>query len=113
MGAGELNQRLRFEARMLVSDDYGNEVGEFEERFVRSAGVTPLKGTESVMGARLQGRQPVVIRVRRDSETAAIAPSWRAVDVRTGTIYQIKAPPADMLGTRMYLDILAESGVEA
>lgn len=90
--AGDMNDRLRFEARASTTDDYGNEgAGEWVARFVRWAMIRPMRGGEEVVASRLQGQQPVRIVVRSDSETRTIMPEWRAVDQRSGAIYAIKA----------------------
>lgn len=112
-GAGSLHHRLRFESPSPTDDGAGNYTDGWTLEFEQSCGLKNLKGGEAVLADRLSGRQPVVITVRRSTRTRAIAPDWRAVDVRTGVIYQIKAPPADMDDRRLWLDILAEMGVAA
>lgn len=113
MSAGELREKLRFESPAPVDDGYGNETAGWTAEFKVWAGLRNLKGGEDVMAERLEGRQPVVIRVRRSARTLDIRSDWRAVHVASGAVYQLKAPPADMTGARAYLDILAESGVAA
>lgn len=110
-GAGSLKEELRFESPTPADDGAGNYTEGWTPEFERSARVRPLKGGESVLAARLAGTQPVIITVRRDTQTRGIGSEWRAVDTRSGAIYQLKAPPADMLENRAYLDILATSGV--
>lgn len=112
-GAGDLQERLRFESPSPVDDGAGNYSEGWTSEFTVWAGVKPLRGGEGVIAARLAGTQPVIITVRRSTQSRDIRPEWRAVDVRSGAVYQLKAPPADMQGTRMYLDFLAESGVAA
>lgn len=113
MPAGRMTHRLRFEARALVSDGYGNEVGDFAEEFTRWAEVLPLKGGEAVQAARLSGTQPVVIRVYRDNETLEIGADWRAIDVNDGTVYALTSPPTDMEQKRQMLSMTATIGVAA
>jgi hypothetical protein len=69
-----------------------------------------LVGSETVIAARLQGRQPVIIKVRVNSEALAIETDWRARDVRTGAIYNIRTK-ANLDQKRKYYEMLAESGV--
>jgi head-tail adaptor len=112
--AGDLDHRIAWDARSVVDDGFGNTVsGPFVEQFVTYAGIKPLKGGEEVMGARLGGVQPVIITVRKSAQTDLITTDWRARDVRTGTVYAIKAPAADMEQKRAYLDILATAGEAA
>lgn len=113
MGAGQLKARLQFQSPKAASDGYGNEEEGWQEEQEVSAQIIPLKGGEQVLAQRLSGTQPVVIRVRSSSFTRGIGADWRAVDVHSDAIYQVKAPPADMDQKRQYLDILAEQGVAA
>lgn len=113
-GAGDLKHRIAFDSRTVVDDGYGNEVaGDFAEQFVVAAALKPLRGGEAVLAARLGGTQPVVITVRKSSQTQTITPAWRARDVRTGEVYAITAPPIDTEQKGAFLDILATAGVAA
>lgn len=112
MSAGELREKLSFEARISSDDEYGNPTaGEFTEQFEVSARIQPLKGGEGVIAARLTGVQPVIIRVRYSSDTAMIEAGWRAIDTRNNKVYAITAPPINVDERRRYLDILATLGV--
>jgi len=110
-GAGKLNFRLRFESRADVANVRGNTKGDWVPQFTVYAAITPLKGGEGVMAGRLSGFQPVLLQVRRTSQTLRIDASWRAVDPGGGHVYAITAPPSDMAGDRAFLDILATVGV--
>ncbi|MBS7698769.1 MULTISPECIES: phage head closure protein [unclassified Chelatococcus] len=110
MSAGELRERVAFDTRGTVEDDVGNTVDDsWNEAFVIAARIMPLKGGESVMADRLQGVQPVIIRVRYSAAAADITPAWRARNARTGTVYNITSA-ANMDERRKYLDILATAG---
>jgi head-tail adaptor len=113
MPAGELRERVAFEARMTPSrDDYGNVVtGEWREQFQCAARLQPTKGigNESVQAARLSGTQPMIIRVRLSSQTKRITGEWRARDTRRGTIFNIRSM-ANMDERGAYLDLLCMSG---
>lgn len=111
-GAGDLRGRLRFERRTAAADDYGNVASDFAAQFERAAEIKPIKGGEEVMAARLGGRQPALIRVRFDSETATIMPDWRAVDTRTGQVWAIHTA-VDMERRREWITMTAEVGVAA
>lgn len=111
MAAGKLQHQLVFSSRELTSDGFGNEEGGWDVRFTRWAEIIPLKGGEQVMAARLGGVQPVLIRVRLDSDTDDIAPDWRAVDEK-GVLYALHSV-ADMEQNRELLTITAEAGVAA
>ena len=110
--AGQLDHRITFASRGPADPsepDTGNTEGAFVDRFTVWAQAQYLRGTESVMASRLQGRQPVVFTVRASSQTRCITAEWRARDKRTGITYAIKGivPGSD----RAFLDVLAGSGV--
>lgn len=111
--AGDLRWRVRFDKQSTGEDPYGGTVSGWEEQFSRSAEIIPMKGGEPVMAQRLTGTQPVLIKVRFDSMTRTIEPSWRAVEMLNGTpvrYYAIKSPPEDMERERQYITMVAVSG---
>lgn len=113
MGAGDLLFRVRFDERTETEDGYGNTRGEWVPRFTRRADIRPTKGTEAVMAARLDGRQPALIIVRLDSDTKRITTDWRLVELHADgseTPYAIR-DARDMERDRQFLTILAEAGV--
>ncbi len=111
-GGGNLRHRVAFDARSDVADDYGGTEAGFVEQFIVAAGIEARLGGEQVMAARLTGKQPVTITVRQSGQTRRIDTGWRARDVRTDVVYAIRSV-VDPDDKRMYLDILAETGVEA
>lgn len=80
--AGQLDRRVVFQQRALVG---AVRNGDWTAVVTRDARIQPLKGGEAVQAARMSGRQPVIIAVRRDAVTAAIDNSYRAVDARDAT----------------------------
>lgn len=110
---GELCERVSLQRRSAVTDDYGNTVtGEFAEQFQRWAKYLMRPGSETVLAARLTGQQPVTIIMRQDSQTRTIGTDWRAVDVRDGTVYAIKAA-ADLDRGRQWWTLECISGEAA
>ena len=107
--AGQLRETVAFDERILVDDGYGNMEGDFVEQFQCRAGFTFLRGGEAVIASRLEGRQPMVARVRESSQTRQIEPDWRLRDLRTGASYAVRsvAPTPD----RQWIDVAAEGGV--
>jgi len=66
-----------------------------------------LRGGETVAAARLVGRQPVIVTVRRDSEAALIDTDWRCrYNEMIGAVRSIQ--PSD---DRADLEIMVEFGV--
>jgi head-tail adaptor len=113
-GSGSLRSRLHFQLRTVGSDGYGNEVtGDFATVFTDPAEIIPRMGSEAVMGARLQGLQPVTIRVRSHVATRALDATWRAVDARSGAVYSITSPPVNTDQKNQYIEMLATIGTQA
>lgn len=111
-GQGALRERVAWDVRGLVDDGYGNTVsGDWSEQFQTRAGFTFLRGTEAVIAARLEGRQPVIVRVRASSQTRQITTDWRMRDARSGEAYAVRS----IIETddRAYRDITVERGVAA
>jgi head-tail adaptor len=111
MPAGKLRSRLEFQRREVSDDGYGNEItGDFATVFEDMAEINPRMGSEPVLAARLQGLQPVTIRVRSSAQTRTVDATWRARDKRTGAIYAIVSPSADIDQKNRMLDMLATVG---
>lgn len=110
-GAGSLDRRIRFEKRMEKNDGRGNPVsGDWLPQFTLWARRRWLRGGETVLAARLESRQPVVLTVRATGRSRLITSDWRAVDEGDGAVYNIRENPKEG-DSRAYLDMLAESGV--
>lgn len=110
-GGGQLVELVAFDRRLPASDGYGNTEGDFEEVFQCRAGYTWLRGGETVLAARMTGRQPILVRVRRAEETLQIRPDWQMRDLDSGFSYAVHAISESL--DRGYLDILVEQGVAA
>ncbi|RVO41362.1 head-tail adaptor protein [Sinorhizobium meliloti] len=114
MSAGNLRSRLHFQQRTIGDDGFGNTtVGDFATVFTDPAEIIPRMGSEAVMGARLQGLQPVTIRVRSHVATRAVDATWRAVDARSGAEYAITSPPVNTDQKNRYIEMLATIGTQA
>jgi head-tail adaptor len=113
-GAGKLQHRLQFSVRSApVEDGFGNTIaGEFIPQFEAWCGLTFLKGSETVLASRLEGRSPVVITMRSSINARRITHEWRATNLKTGVVFEIKEQPRPT-EDRAYLEMLAESGVAA
>jgi len=113
-GAGDLRYRVLFSERDTVNDVYGNPSTGWVDRFTVAANITPGVGGEAIQQARLAGRQPVTIRVRRSPDTALIRTDWKATNVDDGTEYNIRTAIDPFQGTvehGKWCDMLAEAGV--
>ena len=114
MGAAKLYYRLQFQVRSEpVNDGYGNTLGgDWEPQFEAHCGLTYLKGSETVLASRLEAKSPIVISLRNTANARRVTHEWRAKDLRTGVIYQIKERPRPT-EDRSILEMLAEAGVAA
>ena len=113
--AQEANRRVTFSARGVVDDGYGNEVaGDWEDKFEVWAALRPGGGSETVIAARLEGRQVLHAYVRASSQTRQITAEWRmkVTDHGVDRIYAIDAQP-DGLTMPGWIYMQVESGVAA
>lgn len=111
MTAGQLNRKVRFDARQSSTDKYGNDVAEWAAIVEdEPAQIRPLRGSEDLIAARITGRQIVEIKVRYSARTVQVTTDHRAVNVATGETYNIRSiENRDERGR--YLTMLCESGV--
>lgn len=109
MSAGELREKITFFSQSAEDNDLGTIAGAWVGQFTVAARIQPLRGSEPIIAQRLQGVQPVVIKVRSSSDTRQITTAWKATNARTGVEYNIRAVTPDE--RRQYIDFLAESGI--
>lgn len=111
IGAGDLRNRVRFERRGL--DANGDPLGAWEEHCTVWTHVKWLRGGETAIAGRLEGRQPVALVIRTSTQSREITTAFRAVtvsgrDVTPGAKLNIKAvSPNPQAG---FIDVLAELG---
>ncbi len=110
-GAGDLYHRVAWDKPGGGSDGHGGRRSAFVEQFQTRAGFTPLRGSEAVIASRLEGRQPIVVRVRATSQTRQITPDWRMRDVRKETEFAVRSIAETK--DRLWLDVMVEEGVAA
>lgn len=107
---GELREVIDLQARTVIDDGYGNEVaGPYETVWSAPARIQILRGTETVIAARLAGTQTLAITIRWQPAVADLTADWRAVNARTGVTYNLRSIEPDE--RRAWVNILAESGV--
>src|SRR5690606_3384202 len=112
MRAEDFRTKVFFQSRGMADDGFGNMVpsGDFETQFGPDgiwAHLKPLRGSETVMAARLAGRQPYIITVRSSSDTRQVNEAWRVVEKNNpDRVYAIKAPPTDPDNKRAWIEFL-------
>lgn len=109
-GAGDLRERFTIKRRRQQDDGHGNTEGPWEDQFTAWAGIQFMRGSESVLAARLTARQPAIMTLRTSEQARAILPSDRAVNSRTGEIYNIREKPREARESRGFLEMLVEAG---
>lgn len=105
---GQRRDRILFKylADTGETDDYGNPIvtefiyGPFWCR------VQPLKGSETVIAARLTGKQPVIVTAPWSPAIANMKSDWTMTD-DAGKVYDLKSV-ANMDERKQFLEILAE-----
>lgn len=112
-GGGSLSERVIFQKRAAApaeEPDYGNPiVGPWTDQFSEPCRLVPKLGGEPVLGQRLVKRQPYVMTVRCSARTRGVAMDWRAVNARSGAIYNLTTSVnTDERGA--YLDLLVIEG---
>lgn len=108
--AGAMRQKVYFQRRVEVEDDFGNTVADFQTIFTDAAEFIPLRGGEQVTAARLTGIQPFIVRVRSSIASRAVAADWQIVDARSGVVYAITAPPTNQDQKNAWLDMMVTQG---
>ena len=105
--ARDLRDQVAFEVRR--EDANGDPLGPFDPAFTTWAKLVWLRGSETAVQQRREGRQPVAIVVRSTPSTRCVTPAWRAVMSNdSNTIFNITSvSPAKERG---FIDILATMG---
>lgn len=105
----DLKDRVTFQAR--EADANGDLLGDWAEGFSRLAGVTYLRGGETGLQGRLQGRAPVLVIVREDRETRTLGTHWRATlgSPRPAVLNIRSIAPSNRRG---FLEITCEVGAD-
>jgi len=115
--AGDLREEVGFMARTVEDDGYGNPVsGPWTTQFTCPARIQILRGSETVVAARLAGQRVVAITIRNQPAALAVGTGWRCYDVRAGMVdaetpkrvFDIKVIEPDKRGA--WVNILAEEG---
>lgn len=108
----DLNALVAFDERTLNAN--GDPLGPWAERFRCRANVDYLRGSESAVASRLEGRQPANITIRDNVTTRAVTAAWRARviagrRVRAGDTFNIQAAaPGRDLG---FINLIGLAGV--
>lgn len=107
--SGELFYSVTFEEKTGSSDGYGGTTSSWSEQFTCRAAFVYLRGGEAIQAARLEGKEPRIIRTRKTTNSDLVNTDWRVKDARSGEYFNIRniQPSLD----RQYVDFLCEKGV--
>lgn len=110
MAKGWRAKSLSFQMRVVQTDDgYGNKLSDWVEQFRTRGHIRFLRGREDVLAARLEGRQPGILKVLQSNNADRVSTDWRAQDVHTSEYYNVRSvEPSE---NRMYVEFLVEKGV--
>jgi len=120
MPAGQFIEHFAFLKRAEIPNEMGVVDDKFEEVFSTRAAISYREGNEAVIAARLTGKQPAFLTIRRSKAADEIDTDWCCRDVRnsthdpatgkmTGHIYDIKAVAPDT-NNRSLLRLSLERG---
>ena len=96
IAAGNLNAKIRIQARHEKQDSMGQRSESWQTLATRRANIRALSMGESKTLTGETSSVTYEIKVRSDSATKTISPDDRVVDVRTGNVYDVEASE-DML----------------
>lgn len=109
MNFGLLEERTFLQRPTSTPDGMGGTEAGWEDVFETRAHFRYLRGTESVLAGRLQGRLTIVATIPSHEQAREVSPAWRMRDARAGTIWNVRSViPSD---DRAFLELTCESGV--
>jgi len=120
MAAGRLIEHFAFLKRGKKPNEMGVVDNKFIEVFSTRAALTYREGNEAVIAARLTGKQPAFLTIRRSKQADEVTTEWCVRDVRnstfdpltgklTGHVYDIKAVVPDT-NNRGFIRLSLERG---
>lgn len=113
---GNLRERVRFEKRQSLAqasppgDGYGNFESSWVAVTTTRARIKPIRGGEQGLARKLQGVHLYAILVRASDLTRSVTTEMRAVNARTGVIYNIRAS-SNPDERQRFIEFICESGV--
>jgi SPP1 family predicted phage head-tail adaptor len=109
MSAGSLEERVFLQRRISTPNGLGGTTSGWQDVFETRAHFRYLRGGETVLAGRLQGRLTIVATIPSHDTARQVTPDWRVRDARAGTIWNVRSviPSND----RAFLELTCESGV--
>lgn len=110
MTAGSLREKFTIRRATLTDDGYGGQTETWADYLTAPAAITFSRGGEAVIAARLQAQQPAILRIRTSAAARDIKPTDKAVNARTGEVFNIREYPREARDSRGYLEFLVQAG---
>lgn len=104
--------RLAFDRREDVDDGAGNAVGGWVEQFQCDVAMVEKFGGESVIADRLTGSNTYIVKIDYWSQSSVVTTDWRARNVRSHAIYNIRSV-TNLKQQNRQIEMLLQSGVAA
>jgi len=107
---GDLEERVYLDRPTSIPDGMGGTENGWEHVFEARAHFRYLRGGETVLAGRLQGRLTVVATIRAHTTSRLVTSDWRMRDARDATVvFNVQSiMPSD---DRAFLELTCESGV--
>lgn len=110
MGSGDLREKFTIRRATLADDGHGGKIETWADYLTCAAEITFSRGGETVIAARLQAQQPAILRIRTSALARGILPTDKAVNARTGEVFNIREYPREARDSRGYLEFLVQAG---
>ncbi|OWJ70993.1 phage head-tail adapter protein [Haematobacter missouriensis] len=107
--AGGRNFRVAFDEPIATPNGQGGQLMGWTERLHAYARIMWLRGSETVIAARLAGRQPAVVVIPSSTIARLITTEWRMRDVRSGDVFNIRTMVES--DDRADIELTVEKGV--
>tara|TARA_R110002012_G_scaffold101777_4_gene241148 strand:- start:1839 stop:2180 length:342 start_codon:yes stop_codon:yes gene_type:complete len=105
---GKLDRRIAFYSPISSSGGYGGTEYGWNLEFEVWTNVRYLKGGESVMAGRLEGKRPVVLTLRKSIDSVSISSNWKCNFDHMD--FNIREAPKQS-DDRLYVEFMVEGGV--
>ncbi|MBL4767636.1 MAG: head-tail adaptor protein [Rhodobacteraceae bacterium] len=106
---GAMRHAVAFDERGTASDGAGGTSTNWVESFSCRAEFIHLRGGESVIASRLEGKHVQVIRVRAFLASKLVTTDWRVRNTRNSDVFNVRDITPSNDGR--YLEFLCEKGV--
>ncbi|WP_444881520.1 head-tail adaptor protein [Haematobacter genomosp. 1] len=107
--AGDRNFRVAFDEPVATPNGQGGQLMGWTERLQAYAAIRWLRGSETVIAARLAGRQPAVVTIPASAIARLITTEWRMRDIRSGDEFNIRSMVES--DDRADIELTVEKGV--